>query len=502
MHRLLTGILVRPLVAALFTLIVAGCVTEPPKPSSAPHPDTASKPDAAVASPGIVAATPQSADPGPVISLWRVYHRRTGQDFVRVAGGDPDGSSVQLAIVIDPTGAVRSAKATEGFAPAFAAAEAQAMHWRYTPYLRGGRAVSASFEDSIKVLPPEAQPTRHVRFPEVTDQSRVRIRLERSGCYGSCPAYSVEIGEDGAVTYEGMGFVLFEGRYETRIPRQAVTALIDKFRQADFFSLNDKYFTPVTDVPSYNTSLEIDGQLKSVDDYWGVEAGMPGSVVDLENEIDRVAGTDRWVHGSEETIALLKAEGFDFHSVKATTLLATAVGYEKVGFVRGLLAEGISLNALAHLVPDGSTSVLRSAGENDEISVVLIEAALQRGTRMDRTQALGLASSLGDVSLIRRLLARGADVNGDLGEGRTPLMRVYSAEAVRVLIRAGARVNARTRSGDTPLLSANSEDAALALLAAGADPKAEYSQGVSLVDRAKREGWTRLLAKLDALQPS
>ena len=81
-------------------------------------------------------------------------------------------------------------------------------------------------------------------------------------------------------------------------------------------------------------------------------------------------------------------------------------------------------------------------------------------------------------------------------------MDVYSADAVRVLIRAGARVNARTISGNTPLLSADSEDAALALLAAGADPKAEYSQGLPLRERAKRDGWTRLLAKLDALQPS
>lgn len=376
------------------------------------------------------------------------------------------------------------------------------MHWRYTPYLRGGRAVSASFEDSISVRPPTTQPTRRVRFPEMTDQSHVLIRLQRSGCYGSCPAYRVEIREDGVVTYEGRGFVLFEGRHESRIPREDVIALVGKFRDADFFSLNDEYFASVTDVPSYNTSIEIDGQSKSVDDYWGVDAGMPDSVVDLEDEIDRVAGTDRWVHGSEETIALLKAESFDFRSAKAADFLAEAVRYERVGFVRALLAAGAPLSGRAALMTDLRTSVFNAAGRNDEISTALAEAAAQRGRRTDRTLALGLASRLGDAGLLRRLLARGADANGDLGDGRTPLMGVYSADAVQVLIRAGARVNARASSGATPVLSADSEDAALALLAAGADPTGKYVQGLSLRERAERDGWTRLLAKLDALQPS
>ena len=35
--------------------------------------------------------------------------------------------------------------------------------------------------------------------------NQIVVRLERTGCYGNCPAYKLTIHEDGRVEYEGAG---------------------------------------------------------------------------------------------------------------------------------------------------------------------------------------------------------------------------------------------------------------------------------------------------------
>ena len=56
-----------------------------------------------------------------------------------------------------------------------------------------------------------------------------------------------------------------------------------------------------TDLPTYETSIEIDGRLKIVKDYAGEQIGMPLTVSKLEADIDRLADTDRWTKGNENT---------------------------------------------------------------------------------------------------------------------------------------------------------------------------------------------------------
>jgi hypothetical protein len=44
-----------------------------------------------------------------------------------------------------------------------------------------------------------------------------RITLDRTGCYGTCPAYTLSLGADGSATYEGRAFVAARGRFEAQI---------------------------------------------------------------------------------------------------------------------------------------------------------------------------------------------------------------------------------------------------------------------------------------------
>ena len=51
----------------------------------------------------------------------------------------------------------------------------------------------------------------------------------------------------------------------------------------------------MTDNPTYTTSIQFDGHEKSVRDYVGMEAGMPEAERDVEDVIDRIAGTGKWI---------------------------------------------------------------------------------------------------------------------------------------------------------------------------------------------------------------
>jgi hypothetical protein len=121
------------------------------------------------------------------------------------------------------------------------------------------------------------------------------ITLERTVCFGFCPAYTVTISSTGEVVYRGERFVNVTGEQRAQIPASDVQALLARFDAINFEGLRDEYRAQVTDLPTTTITLERNGRTKRVLDYGGVGAGMPESVRDLQAEIDRVANTGRWV---------------------------------------------------------------------------------------------------------------------------------------------------------------------------------------------------------------
>lgn len=123
----------------------------------------------------------------------------------------------------------------------------------------------------------------------------VQIQLTRGVCFGFCPDYTVTINGDGQVRYEGRRFVNAVGERTATIPRADVERLVARFDEIGFDQLRNEYRGRMTDMPTYTVSITRNGQTKTVLDYGGVDAGMPRAVRDLEQEIDRVAGTPQWV---------------------------------------------------------------------------------------------------------------------------------------------------------------------------------------------------------------
>lgn len=281
-------------------------------------------------------------------------------------------------------------------------------------------------------------------FPKVSEASKVEIRLTRGVCFGWCPAYAVDIAGDGSVTYEGFSSVAVSGRFQDRIAPAEVAALVGMFERADFFSLKDEYIGEVTDTPAYRISLTIGGKTKRVTEDVGQMAGMPAAVTELEDAIDRAAGTAKWVKGTAETIPALRRAGFDVASDKAATFLADALEIQNYAYASDLILAGVPLSGRTSRLKQPAFELLGplappSISDLESTSLLFSRAAAERGTRQERSVALVIAAKLGDAALVRRLIAVGVDpVVEETQIGPYTALHATSSVAIaRMLLKAG-----------------------------------------------------------------
>src|SRR5262252_9270685 len=149
----------------------------------------------------------------------------------------------------------------------------------------------ASLVATIVIAPLTAQPA---------DLLDTQITLERTACFGTCPVYSVRITGDGNVDYVGKEYVHLVGQAQRRIGRAAVQQLLDAIQQAGYFEMAGeyRYLTgpdgtrgTVTDLPTTITSVRIGNRAHRIVDY----VGAPDALHDIEQRIDRAAGTAEWI---------------------------------------------------------------------------------------------------------------------------------------------------------------------------------------------------------------
>lgn len=195
---------------------------------------------------------------------------------------------VTLEVVVGTDGKTLDAIKTSGFI--FGDLTLLWKTWQYKPFERNGHPVVAKVRESVAVLPIRKRSEVRIPFPEIHDWNSLRIILSRSGCYGMCSTYEIEIHGDGTVLYDGKAFVGTTGRKRVKISQPSLVKLVDAFRKADYFSLADGYVSGVTDLPTCASSISFDGRSKSVLDYVGRDVGMPPGVSDVEAAIDRLSG--------------------------------------------------------------------------------------------------------------------------------------------------------------------------------------------------------------------
>jgi hypothetical protein len=129
-------------------------------------------------------------------------------------------------------------------------------------------------------------PAQAVDLPDDTE-----IVLQRTGCLGTCPEYQLTIRADGSVVYEGRNHVHTKGVRKGKISISAVQALVQKFIDAKFFEMGGGGI--VVDAPVKTVSFTFDGRQSEVKE----GCACPSELVKLEDEIDKTAGSERWVRG-------------------------------------------------------------------------------------------------------------------------------------------------------------------------------------------------------------
>jgi uncharacterized protein DUF6438/ankyrin repeat protein len=285
------------------------------------------------------------------------------------------------------------------------------------------------------------------------------ITLERTACLGSCPVYNLAIYKDGSTVYEGKENVRVKGTETDRIEADAVRRLADKLVAAHYFSLESKYVSiktadgsemVVTDLPSTYTSFNWEGHTKKIDDY----VGGPKALHELENEIDQVAKTSRYIRIDAETVHQKARQGWNVKEDPEA---------------KGLLWEVVE------------------SGDSDAVRAFLQEGANPNQNSRD----LSLLQRAGNAEVVRVLISGGADVNWKSSYG-TALLSAASGDldSVTALISAGAHVNETNSEGETALMKAASEaepDICRLLLTSGANPSLLDHAGHSALDHA-REG--------------
>ena len=140
-----------------------------------------------------------------------------------------------------------------------------------------------------------------------TAQDPIEITLERTVCFGFCPAYRVTLRDDGTVEFEGQQHTKVTGKQAWKIDPAAVRALAKEMQDAGFFDLENEYRALVTDHPTVFTSLRVGSRSKRIRNY---VAGPP-RLKEIEQRIDEVAGTKKYVSGQEPLLAAILAGNVD-----------------------------------------------------------------------------------------------------------------------------------------------------------------------------------------------
>lgn len=126
------------------------------------------------------------------------------------------------------------------------------------------------------------------------------ISLERTTCFGTCPAYTIEVTANGVVNYEGKMYVGVKGKQTAKVGPETVVNLLREFNALGFISLAPGVETEckawATDNPMVIVTLQTNGRSRTVKNDHGCH-GNPvlDSIKKLEDQIDTALDSKRWI---------------------------------------------------------------------------------------------------------------------------------------------------------------------------------------------------------------
>jgi len=156
---------------------------------------------------------------------------------------------------------------------------------------------------AVKPAPPDAAalvaPVVDAR-PAGPPPHELVATLQRTICYGWCPAYTVSIYRDGVTEYNGTDYVKTKGKATGVLSQDKVDAVDKLFATAHYFDFEDSYtHYDVTDNPSAITSWHHGGKVTTIEHYYG-DQHAPQALTQLEKDLDKWIGIERWIGTNDE----------------------------------------------------------------------------------------------------------------------------------------------------------------------------------------------------------
>jgi hypothetical protein len=135
------------------------------------------------------------------------------------------------------------------------------------------------------------------------------IVLERSICFGTCPAYRLRLSADGEIRFESRNPGDKIGAAIDTVSPVTLSSLVSRARSIGFFDLpqkimGDSVLCPIsrTDAPTAVVAIFTKDGATRVDDYYGCGERVGNKILPalarlraFENEIDSVLQSSRWV---------------------------------------------------------------------------------------------------------------------------------------------------------------------------------------------------------------
>jgi hypothetical protein len=492
----------------------------------------------------------------------------SGEDTIAPPRGVDYFGDVDIEVTIQPDGSVSEAHYPaddyRGLSKNSAAAVQAVRGWKFKPLEYRGTPVIAQGTVSIDYL---AEPLKveNAEFdPATFDYTNFKATLQRTACFGSCPDYEVTILGTGQVQFDpdprqandeagihrafspdsGM---LVPLKNVDNIDRAKVNRLIAAIYKTNFFKLKNSYEAGITDSPTYVVTVTMNGKAKTVTDYVGKMAGMPETVSALEDLIDEVAGTSRWIDGTAGFFNALKNANFDFkskHSAALAVLIANSVHSSDIDIIN-MIEAGLPLDEKFALQRMGEAETLSNSGtavgsellsasissgkasltaylidlgwmqrtpkdmldnaiaaSGQQCNLAATELAIKSGLSPNakdsdgKTGLLQLVSGYPSCSddlpkflqTLKKWIELGADVNAADNEGNTAIFGLEKLDALEILLENGADPTHKDKEGRSAAFSSWQDAIVLRLLEAGADPAGKDDDGRTLKAQAKKRG--------------
>lgn len=90
------------------------------------------------------------------------------------------------------------------------------------------------------------------------------LEFGRSGCFGTCPIYYVELFKDGKMVYHGKRYTDYIGDYEKQISDTSMLNFFNRFYAIKPDTLEDSYTIRVADLPGFYFKITYKNATKQV----------------------------------------------------------------------------------------------------------------------------------------------------------------------------------------------------------------------------------------------